>query len=99
MLMEIFIIVIINIICFLIWAGNNKPFRVIPSTFSGSYRYSVSGGLVLATDAVGFLDFYFFVFICLHMCSICVSVGLFAIYPKFLKSRYSEVPSDLSIQK
>ena len=33
-------------------AGNNEPFRVTPSTSSGQYRYSVSGGPVLTTVLV-----------------------------------------------
>ena len=43
---------------YLIWAGNNDPFRVTPSTSSASYRYSVSEGPALKTGGVGFKDFF-----------------------------------------
>ena len=48
-----------------------------------------------------FLDFYFFAFINLPMChSVCVSVGLFAIHSKFLKTHCYDVPSyELKIDK
>ena len=39
---------------YLIWAGNNKSFRVTSSTSSGQYRHSLSGGPALTTDIVGF---------------------------------------------
>ena len=45
---------------YLIWAGNNEPFRVTPSTSSGQYRYSVSGGPALTTGSVGFFRFLIF---------------------------------------
>ena len=71
---------------YLICAGNNKLFRVAPSTCSG---YSVSGDQHWHQTVLGFLDFYFFVFISFPMCqSVCVSVGLFAIYFKFFKNSF-----------
>ena len=56
--------------------------------------YSVSGGPALTTDSVGIFRFLHFLFISLPICQpICVSVGLFAIHLKFLKTRYYEIPT------
>ena len=38
-------------------AGNNEPVRVTPSTFSGQYRYMISGGPALTIESDGFLRF------------------------------------------
>ena len=44
----ILIVILIEILndylFYLALGGNNKPFRMTPSTSSGKYRYSVSGG-------------------------------------------------------
>ena len=61
---------------YLILTGNNEPFRVTPSTASGWYSYSVSGGPALTTVLV-FEIFSYFVSICLSMCqSVCLNICL-----------------------
>ena len=56
--------------------------------------YSVSGGPALTTGSVDFFRFLHFLFINLPICQpICVSVGLFTIHLKFLKTRYYEIPT------
>ena len=52
----ILIVILIEILndylFYLALGGNNKPFRMTPSTSSGKYRYSVSGGPELTTVLV-----------------------------------------------
>ena len=74
--------------------GWHPPHVVVnPDSLYLGDRYSQQAVLV-------FQDFYFFMFISLPMCqSVCVSVGLFAIYLLFLKSHCYEVPSDFWVKK
>ena len=53
----------------------------------------------LTTDSLCFFRFLLFLFIYLPICqSICVSVDLFAIHLKCLKTRYYEIPNDRSVK-
>ena len=99
MLVEIFIIIMI-IVYFILYELTTmsllgwQPSHVMDNTdtlYQGDHYWQ---------QPVFFLGFCFFVFISLPICpSIWVTVDLFAIWLKFLKDHYYQVPSELWVKQ
>ena len=101
MLVEILLIIIMIIDCFILYElATMSPLGWHPPHLVDNTDTLYLGDQHWQQTVLVFLDFYFFVFISLPMCqSVCVSVGLFAIHFKFLKTHCYDVPSDLWVKK
>ena len=108
MLVEILIVVIMIIVSFILYKlATTSPLGWHPPHVLDNTDTQCWISLVLYLEdqhwqqtVLVFLDFYVFVLINLPMCqSVCVSLGLFAVHLKFLKTCYDEVSSDLSVKK
>ena len=100
MLVGILIIVIMGIVCFIL----HDLSTVNPLRWHPPYLVDDTDTLYLEDQhrqqtVLFFCRFLLFLFISFPICQpICVSVGLFAIHAKFLKTCYYEIPRDLRIK-